>query len=405
MNSRRLYTTIVCQLLAMAGPILPSPAAAASQAVSIPLGISLPQGQTPSPVQLLEIGEDRGFGRLLFESDRDLGKTEAWAITLSVGSAPHIVVDSASVRSSRIGPRHFEIAYVGSGPARIGLQGKPPRLRLVSLIPLSSAITPYNIQGRIEFKYFDSETRFDSRWMSAGSSVAALETHVPSVRASRSVLRCTAFQFAPGLFLTNAHCLPDFSKPDQILDSSTLVFGIADGAAAGKARAGKLTVVAVGSGYNWASRPAEQKGLDYAVLRAADVPVEFRAAVLPLAKPEELAGGIKDAALLELFQIWTPELTGTRPGRVVDLSGTCKAVVSPVGSAATGCPEGAVRHDCNTEGGSSGAPIVMRGTGTSVVALHFRGLGMGNGNCAWPLTRIYGDAGAARQFWLSLGLQ
>jgi hypothetical protein len=131
--------------------------------------------------------------------------------------------------------------------------------------------------------------------------------------------------------------------------------------------------------------------LDYAILKAV-TPPPYRNDILPVRIGRlPLGGGVA----LEVIQQWTHYSRDL--GKASSRDDDCRITESSP-SDLYHCPSDSLKHKCDTEEGSSGSPVFVRGS-SAIIALHFKSLGINAGSCALPADAILTDIGEGSTLW------
>ncbi len=313
---------------------------------------------------------------LRFRVSETAGTPAQWWIEFRIGSSASRV-ESRAAFSDYYGSTVLDVPVREAGDLLVTFGPAAPSVTLIARIDQNRTAAPLYQQGRLNLDYFDRDFASDAarQRLSRATVLVKFET-------ARGPATCTAYQIAPGLFLTNLHCIESDARSQAGRDQNRLYFGLtlergeADAQSAGDVVNARM----VAKGKFVRDKPREH--YDYAVLEAS-TPKSYERDVLPL----EL--GNLDAVLdsnprplLELYQHWTGT-SGTTAGKALSADEDCK-VLGPVNEngpvTIEQCPYPSFKHGCDTDEGSSGSPILRR-KGDRAVGVHFLGQ-VSNYNCA-----------------------
>jgi trypsin-like peptidase len=264
----------------------------------------------------------------------------------------------------------IQIPVTVSGEVLVSACGDAPSIRYVGFVAVPPSGSPLFTVGDPHLRYIPQEfdPLKDKALLDLAKGVVGLWHVGPTIAGEH----CTAFQFAPGFFLTNRHCIAD--DDGNLVPNSTiwLEYGSFERGLLDFEHRLPATLRA---------RGGDQ--LDYAVLEA-DVPPDYQRAILKLVARTQ--DELYAAPELDVLTIWSKAIKTLREGKALSSDADCRIVPD----ATFACTSGSVKHRCDTEGGSSGSPVLGRGT-MNVVALHFLGILENVGNCALPSDIILRD--------------
>ncbi len=192
---------------------------------------------------------------------------------------------------------------------------------------------------------------------------------------------CTATRVGDGVFLTNWHC-------DHGCETMQFRMGYEKDRPEGEQRVWKCTELL-----------RKSANLDYALFRAEPFPdATLLPTLLPAPAPEEGESiklpGIPTYPVLALspgpLVVGLAVVVPQHPtGRYKEIDRSIDCVISDVTVFHTESGRDTIKHMCDTQGGSSGAPVIDRATG-NVVALHWGGRD-NEFNMAIPMDLILAD--------------
>ncbi len=168
---------------------------------------------------------------------------------------------------------------------------------------------------------------------------------------------CTAFRVAQNLFITNFHC--DY-------DCATTQFSL--GTELGKPVDEKVT-------YLCKELVHKAEEFDYALYRVERAPNQA-----PIEYP------IMTLSAGPVYLDQSVFVSGHPSGRLKEIDISDECIISDIVPELTDSGRTTIKHMCDTEGGSSGSPLIDRNTGYAV-ALHWGGKA-NNYNMAIPMTLI-----------------
>lgn len=308
---------------------------------------------------------------------------------LSMGSSNPVRVSSANVDRFIVADDTIEVPFRTSG--RVFVKGAPSAgpVRLTAII---SEKKPVGVEYRFDMegpRYFDSDFPTDERRKRLARAVVQLTFY--TVHKGKG--SCTAFQFAPGFFLTNLHCVRNSERLEDGKKGNRLIFG-----ATVERPEGEDAVTAT------LAAPLNRStfsGLDFAVLKAdRPVPKSYADAILPLAQLQQVTN-LQDTRELELYQQWTFAEANGKIGKALSDSATCRALIPSSSDQLPLCGAKAFIHRCNSEIGSSGSPVLLR-NGSHVVGLHYEGRSPTIGNCAIRAEAIIGELRSNEELWAEI---
>jgi hypothetical protein len=240
---------------------------------------------------------------------------------------------------------------------------------IVVSIRYPRGIGPQQIIGNLDLRYLNSDVH-DTRLHTIGMSVARLD----AVTAYGTRIPCTALRVAPQLWLTAAHCLRPLGQPAHNL-ALTL-----DAYAPGKGPTGIDPMLrparVVVDGF------AEAERLDVAMIRTVDVP---EGPTISLQGAPEAQEG----QLLGVVMYWSGH-ENKPPGKAYSGDARCRVGQrGPDGPGASRICFGTALfpHECDTEGGSSGAPILDKKS-LRVVGLNVGGGDLNKFTCGVTATAV-----------------
>lgn len=257
----------------------------------------------------------------------------------------------------------IEVPIDTKGPITFEASSSAPVLDLFSVVSLTREGQVEHTQGHVSVEFLgEGSLVLDGPRSKRAQAVVALKKDDKN----GWVYYCSGFQFMPGVFLTNRHCL---AAPESALslvgERVSVRFGVT--VANPHGTAGVLATV-----------QDESTVLDYLLLKATDSSPKPADTVL-LWYPG--FDGILSVNSLELYGFWSGKGVGHKSGLYVCRDSECSMEDAGFDSFDRRCAFPSFKHGCDTEEGSSGSAIFNRG-GDRVVGLHHTGLGVNSGNCA-----------------------
>lgn len=312
---------------------------------------------------------------------RDVPEKLEWQIKIFIPGQPKpILLTQADWHLREVYKDVIEIEIQTSGDITAIGTPNSPRISYTELVvlpsPSNQLAAPLYKNGAINLDYLlptilSPANPENLRPLSIGRAVVNLRYTGEGISN-----RCTAFQFAEGYYLTNLHCVTTGSAVINKDANITLEFGEYNAKDAKVTT--RATIKAIGRG----GKKNTRWPLDYAVL-TANTPSEYKDAIIPLAFE---IGTIEAGTPLELYQVWTgPQKMA---GKAISRDDQCRIVPTDVSQGQ--CSTEDITDQCDTEGGSSGSPIIRKDEDV-VLALHYWGVRSDRGNCAIPINRIFDD--------------
>jgi len=310
---------------------------------------------------------DAGFVRLnLTTSDG------SWRFLLVDSTGKRTIISDETYERFQIYPGTIELPIASSGKVHIESQGSLTKIIWESFIPELTGKPLFRQGGPLEL--LDSAFRADP----VNNKIVMFSAAVVRVRwaaPSRSTRWCTGVQIEPGTILTNRHCLPpDFNlstpQGEVAVQFGEFSKGLGDVAE---------TIPASVSIAQKSNGQGDTYKRDMAILKLKFQPQSelYKKTVIPLA---EVSTPDKQSVLLSVWSYDSPM------GKVVSRGPLCKANLGQ--EAAWNCdkPVG-FYHQCETEEGSSGSPIIDVDSG-KLIGLHYLGVAPNGGNCALRVEEI-----------------
>ena len=303
-----------------------------------------------------------------------------WAIVIKSSKA-QTAITSENITNLGLSESGFQLLIDDLCDIHISFSSPAPDLIYDAVIKINAGQRPqYIISQNLQLYYAKKDLSGQLQRLAISRAIVKLEFDIP-----QGHTQCTGFQISPGAYLTNRHCVDPALRNNRSLVTK-VTFGIDDQHPYGQ------TSVAADLVKMGAFLPGQQQGgLDYGLLRSKDVPPDFRDASINL-QDRSMANSDRP---LELYQIWSG-LGGSGPGNALSMNPECVAGKSsqspPRALNNPSCPAPDFLHGCDSEGGSSGSPIFLRGTRT-IVGIHWGGISPFVGNCAVSITNVVGDLG------------
>lgn len=310
---------------------------------------------------------DAGFVRINLKASDG-----PWTFLLVDPTGKRTTISDETYERFQVYPGTVELPVGSAGKVHIESQGSLTEVIWESFIPELSGKPLFRQGGPLEL--LDSGFRANS----VNSNVVTLSAAVVRVRWAapyRSTRWCTGVQIESGTILTNRHCLPpDFNlsapQGEVAVQFGEFSKGLGD------------VAETIPANVSLAQKSSGQKDIykrDMAVLKLKYQPKSelYKKAVIPLA---EVSTSDKQSLLLSIWSYDSPM------GKVVSRGPLCKARQGQ--EAAWNCdkPVG-FYHQCETEEGSSGSPVIDVASG-KLIGLHYLGVAPNGGNCALRVEEI-----------------
>ena len=299
---------------------------------------------------------------LRFRVSDDTARSFPWWIEFRVG--PEVTrLTSENLSTDYSGSKVLDLPVAVPGALSVTFGPNAPNITLIARIDLKRAAETLYQHGDLNLAYFDRDFPSNSLRKRISRAIVQLKFET-----DKGPGYCTAFQVAPGLFLTNLHCIKADGRHPEQSDQNDLLFGLTLDRKSPDATA-SARVVAEGK----FSKEKPREHFDYAVLAAA-TPEPYARDIIPLYE-EPLDKLLESLPALDVYQHWSPAegITGVK---ALSADKDCN-VIEPI--VETGlvsldqCPKPNFKHKCDTEKGSSGSAILTR-NGERAIGIHFHGI-------------------------------
>jgi hypothetical protein len=285
-----------------------------------------------------------------------------WRIVITVG-ASRSEIDAQTYSAIEEAPGVILVPFSTPGPVVVDRTLGAPGLRFDAIISDRKPIQSLYKTGTIRILSFDIGFGDDPVRRARARAIVKV---VFKLRDGRNG-SCTGFQFAPGFFITNLHCVKNTKRSNP---RTWLIFGATAEYPKGTHTVEAQTIDGIGR-----LDDVQQIENDYAVLRALS-PDEYKDALIRLSSDNS---PIANGEPLEAFEFWT--FTDVAPAAIAhNADEDCKTLIPPADQRSF-CPSTAFMHQCDTETGSSGSAILKRG-GSDAIGLHYKGIDSEIANCA-----------------------
>lgn len=310
---------------------------------------------------------DRGLVRLQLKKPVD-----PWSLSITDPTGVHTVISDKTFEQYQIYPNTIELLISSAGTVHIESSGALKEVTWESFIPDVSSTPLFRQGGPLE----PIDTKFRSN--PENKKIVDLSAAIVRVRWAAPYLPtrwCTGVQIESGKILTNRHCLPpDFnvSAPKGEVAVQFGAFNRSLDDVSETIPAAVLSAIKTNDSSNIYEK-------DMAVLKLKRQPRSdhFSKAIISMAS---VSTSGKPSLLLSIWSYDDPM------GKSVSRGPLCKADLDQ--EAAWNCskPIG-LYHQCETEEGSSGSPIIDASTG-EMIGLHYLGVAQNGGNCALRIEQI-----------------
>lgn len=310
---------------------------------------------------------DRGFVRLQLKIPSD-----PWSLLLIDPTGVRTVISGNTVERYQIYPNTIELPIGSAGTVHIESSGALKEIMWESFIPDISGTPLFRQGGPLE--------RIDTKFRAnpENKKIVDLSAAIVRVRWAAPYLPtrwCTGVQIEPGTILTNRHCLPPEFNVAAPKGEVVVQFGEFNNSLDDVAE----TIPAIVLSAIKTNNSSNIYEKDMAVLKLKNLPKSdhYRKAIVSMASTSTSG---KPSLLLSIWSYDSPT------GKAVSRGPLCKADLDQ--EAAWNCskPIG-LYHQCETEEGSSGSPIIDKITG-EMIGLHYLGVAPNGGNCALRIEQI-----------------